>query len=113
MQKKQGISSFCSGDIVDLKILQSDRSRTFSFISKEKNFPKYNICVRTKQIIYTLIIYITSSENADDQISPYITKNYFWPIFPIFEVKKFFQKIWLCHAHFIWVPNIMQISGKN
>ena len=27
-----------------------------------------------------------------------IIKPYFWPIFPIFGVKNFFQKIWLCQA---------------
>ena len=35
----QTISSFCSRDIVDLKILQSDSPRTFWPISQKPNFP--------------------------------------------------------------------------
>ena len=37
--KNEAVSSICSGEIVDLKILQSDWLRAFWPISQEKFFP--------------------------------------------------------------------------
>ena len=47
MQKNEAVSSICSGEIVDLKILQSDWLTAFW----NKGFPKYEICTGTQQII--------------------------------------------------------------
>ena len=40
-------------------------------------------------------------------------KNYFWPIFPIFGAKMFFQKIWFSHAQHHRNPNNMVSFRKN
>ena len=47
--KNQPVSSYCSREIVDLKILQYDWPRAFWSISQ--NFPKYEICPRIQQLI--------------------------------------------------------------
>ena len=49
--KKEAISSICSGEIVDLKILQSDWLRAFWPTSQEKIFPKNCIFAETQQTI--------------------------------------------------------------
>ena len=49
--KNQAISSFCVGDIADLKILQSDWQRALPPKSQEPDFPKYGIFTRTYHII--------------------------------------------------------------
>ena len=49
MQKKEAISSICSGEIVDLKIL--DWLRAFWPTSQEKIFPKNRIFAETQQTI--------------------------------------------------------------
>ena len=36
--KNKAVSSYCSGDLVDLKILQFDWSKTFRLISQELDF---------------------------------------------------------------------------
>ena len=38
--KNQAISLLCSGDLVDLKILQSDWQRAFWRISQEPDYPQ-------------------------------------------------------------------------
>ena len=43
MHKKQAFSSFCSRDIVDLKILQSDWPRAFWSISQEIDFQVWDL----------------------------------------------------------------------
>ena len=48
--KNEAVSSICSGEILDLKILQSDWLRAFWPISQEKYFSKYRICAGTHQI---------------------------------------------------------------
>ena len=49
--KNQSFSSFCSRDIDDLKILQSDGLRAFWSISQEPELPKYEICPSIQQLI--------------------------------------------------------------
>ena len=44
MQKNKAISLICSGEIVDLKILQFDWVRKFWPISQEQDFSQYRIC---------------------------------------------------------------------
>ena len=52
MQKNQAFLSFCSRDIINFKILQSDWSRAFWPIFYEPDFShKYRICERMQQII--------------------------------------------------------------
>ena len=53
--KRRTISSFCSRDIADVKILQSDWPKEFWSISQESDFPKYRICAGIEQIIKTFI----------------------------------------------------------
>ena len=54
--KNQDFLSFCSRDIVNFKILQSDWSRAFWRISQNQIFPKYGIYARIQQIIQTFFI---------------------------------------------------------
>ena len=88
--KKYAFSS-CSGDIVNLKTLQSDWVRAFWPICQEPDFPKYGISSRIKQIIST---------SFKDQIQKKLMtkfsnkspKPYFWPHFSNFWDKTFFGK---------------------
>ena len=41
--KNEAVSTICSGETVDLKILQSDWLRAFGLYPRNNNFPKYNI----------------------------------------------------------------------
>ena len=59
MQKNEAVSSICSGEIVDLKILQSDWLRAFWPISQKQDFSQYRICAGTQQIY---------SKKVNDQI---------------------------------------------
>ena len=59
--KNQAFSSFCSRDIVNLKILQSDWLRAFWPISQ-----KPDLCKNTANIIKFL--YRPNSEKINDQI---------------------------------------------
>ena len=49
--KNETLSLSCSGELVDLKILQSDWLRTFWPISQEQDLSQYGICAGTQQII--------------------------------------------------------------
>ena len=51
MEWHETISLIYSGEIVDLKILQSDWLRAFWPISQEQNFYQHRICAGTQQII--------------------------------------------------------------
>ena len=65
--KNQVFSSFCSRDIVNLKILQSDWSRAFWPISQEPEFSQvWNLCKNTANIIK--FPYKPSSEKINDSI---------------------------------------------
>ena len=46
--KTEVISSICSGEIVDLKILQSDWMRAIWPISQKHDFSQYRICAGTQ-----------------------------------------------------------------
>ena len=45
------VSLICSGEMVDLKVLEFDWLRPFWLISQKQDFPKYRICTGTQQII--------------------------------------------------------------
>ena len=45
--KNEAVSSICSAEIVDLKVLRSDWLRIFWPLSRNKIFPKYRICAGT------------------------------------------------------------------
>ena len=63
--KNQAFSLFCSRDIVDLKIQQSDWSRAFWPISQELDFSQaWDLCKNTENIIKFL--YRPNSENIND-----------------------------------------------
>ena len=65
--KNQAFSSFYSRDIVNLKILQSDWSRTFWPISQEPNFSQvWDFYKNIANIIKFL--YRPNSEKRNDQI---------------------------------------------
>ena len=65
MQKNQTSSSFCSGDIVNLKILQSEWSRAFWPISLEPEFSQvWDLCKNTTNI--TEFLYRSNSEKRND-----------------------------------------------
>ena len=49
--KNEAISSICSAEIVDLKILQSDWLRAFWPVSQEQDLSHYMIYPGTQQII--------------------------------------------------------------
>ena len=68
--KNEAVSSICSGEIVDLKILQSDWLRAFWPISKEQNFhQQQRCCAGTKKIIKIFII---------EQIQRKLISNFFF-----------------------------------
>ena len=92
--KNQAFSSFCSGDIANLKILQSYWSRAFWPISQELDFSQVkDLCKNTANIIKFLYRQI---QKKLKQNFPINSKNPvfgpFWPIFPIFWGKRFFKK---------------------
>ena len=82
--KNKAVSSYCSGDIVDLKILQFDWSKTFRLISQELDFSqKWYSCWNIAIINF--------------QYRPRNSKfSCIWPIFPIFGTQ--FLKIQFCHV---------------
>ena len=45
------VSLICSGEMVDLKVLEFDWLRPFWLIYQKQDFPKYRICTGTQQII--------------------------------------------------------------
>ena len=49
--KDEAVSSPCSGEIVDLKILEYHWLRAFWSISQKQDFSKYRICAGTQQIV--------------------------------------------------------------
>ena len=49
--KNEAASLLCSGEIVDLKILESHWLRAFWLISQKQGFSKYRICAGTQQVI--------------------------------------------------------------
>ena len=49
--KNEAVLSICSGEIVDLKILNLIGSEHFGLYLRKKIFPKYGICAGTQQII--------------------------------------------------------------
>ena len=49
--KNEAISSICSGEMVDLKILQSDWLSILAYYLRKKIFPNYKICAGTQQIL--------------------------------------------------------------
>ena len=85
----QVFSSFCSRDIVDLKILQSNWPRA--------PWSTHGISARIQQIIETF--FIEQIQKKLMTFSNKFKKPKFWPIFgpfsPFFEANNFFKKIWL------------------
>ena len=94
--KKSGFSSFCSRDIVDLKILLSDWPRAFWFISQELEFSQiWNLCKNTA-LAQTFIIDQIKKKILVTKFSNKFKKLYFFHIFGLFSwffgQKDFFKK---------------------
>ena len=93
--KNQGISSTCSENIVDLKILQSDWLRALWPISQKSDlFQIWYLCRNTVNNIN--FHYRTNSAKINDKVFNKFKTPYFWHIFPILEAKNFFKKIRIC-----------------
>ena len=115
--KNQVISLICSGDMADLKILQSDWLRTFWLVSQEPEFSQiWDLCRNTASNIN--FHYRTNIVKINDNIFQYIQKimflAHFCPIFPISEAKKIFsEKSGSATHNFIWVSSSMPKFRKN
>ena len=71
--KNEDISSICSGDIVDLKILQSDWLRAVWQISQEPDFSHiYEFCNNFAIFKHYKFLYRINSEKINHQILHYI-----------------------------------------
>ena len=89
--KNEAASSICSGEMVDLKILQSEWLRVFWPTSQDVDHSQRN-CAGTQQIIKIFI-----KEPIQGKLIAKLSLNsknliltYFWPISPIFRSKKKF-----------------------
>ena len=91
--KNEAVSSICSGEIVDWKILQSHWLRAFWPISQKQDFSQYLGRITANNITF---YYRTNSVKINDEFLFKIKKPYFWPIVGPFsqflEQKKFFLK---------------------
>ena len=98
--KNQSIWLYCSGNIVDLKTLQSHWPRTFWPIPQELIFSKSGFYAGQLHIIYTFILE-QIQKNINGQIFQYIQKTILSSFFSTYfgGQKKFLKKIWLCHLH--------------
>ena len=96
-EKTHAFSSFYFKDSVNLKIMQSDWSTAFWPLSEEPYFSQVGgLYKNTTNIIKSL--YGRSSEKLMIKFSNKFKKPWFWPIFPIFRIKKISWKIQLCYA---------------
>ena len=105
--KNQAISWICSGDIVDLKMLQCDWLRAFCPISQEHSNTANDIS----------FYYITNSVKINDHIFQ-IQKTYFWPFFdPFFQFfvtkKSFSKKSGTVAQNVLWVFSTMSKFRKK
>ena len=111
--KKQVFSSFCSRDIVNLKILKSDWLRAFWPKSQEADFSQVqDLCNNASNNINFL--YRTNSEKTNNQIFQYILKN---PIFDPFSIYLgqffFFKKSRSVMYSTTWTSNIILSFRKT
>ena len=53
---KEAVSSICFGEVINLKMLQSDWVRAFWSNLQKEIFPKHGICSGTQKIMLTFII---------------------------------------------------------
>ena len=87
--QKTTVSSTCSGEIVDLKILESDWLRPFWLISQNKIFPHIRFVQEHRKKIFIIEQIHWKLLTKFFFISK---KHYFWSISPIFRAKKVFFK---------------------
>ena len=97
LTKSETVSSICSGEMLDLKILQSEWLRAFWPLFQEQNFSQTdNLYWNTGYNIN--FHYKTNSGKINDKFFFKFKKPYFWPIFgwlPYFWGQKMFsRKIW-------------------
>ena len=105
--KNQSFSSFCSTDIVDLKILQSDWRQAFLFISREPEF--FQIWDLPKHTATDISFHYRINLKKLTKLSYTFKKPWAWLIFPHFGGKNFIFK----KSGSTWAPNTMLSSRKN
>ena len=67
--KNEAVSSICSGEMIDLKILQSEWLKTFWPLSQEQDLSQTeNLCRNTANNINLHYHYKTNSRKINDQI---------------------------------------------
>ena len=101
--KNEAVSSICYGEMLALKILQSEWLRPFQHISQEQHFPQIDDLYRNTALNINFH-YRKNSGKINGQFFLQIQKNpifgHFLTHFPNFGVqKKFSQKIWLAQLH--------------
>ena len=110
--KNKAFSSFCSIDIVDLRILQSDWLEPIfqePDFSQTCDFPKYTAI----NINFHCTVYQIQKELIS-KFSYTFKEPYVWPHFPHFGDKKhYFQKISSVMHNTAWAPSTMLSSRKT
>ena len=94
VQKNEVILTFCSGKIVDLKILLADWLRAFWPIYLQQKFQQYMTCAETQRIIKIFIIEQLQRKLMNKFFFKF-KKPQFWFIlgpFPIFLEQNVFHK---------------------
>ena len=84
--ENKAVSSICSEEIVDLKILQSLWLRAFWPISQEQDFFQMQICARTQHIIKIFIIVQIQRKLMTKFFFILKKKLIFWPIFDVSSI---------------------------
>ena len=104
--KKEAVSSICFGEVINLKMLQSDWLRAFWSNLQKKISQIWDLFWNTKNNIK--IHYRTNSVKSIEK------RPYFWPISPNFGGKKSFSKISSSIMHnFIRVSSSMSKFKKK
>ena len=110
--KNQAFSSFCSRDIVDLKILQSDWLNAFWPISHEPDFSQVgDLC---NNIAININFFTDQIQRkVMTKFSNKFKKPFFGSFWPFIGQKKIFLKIWLCQAqHHVGILHHAEFQKK-
>ena len=107
--KNQALSSFCSRDLVDLKILQSDWPKAFWSISQQPDFSQIYDLREIQQIVSTLII----DQIQEKSMSRFFNKFKKPYSGRIFVAKAFSSKNPNVTHNFMWVSNTRPKFRKN
>ena len=114
--KNQAFSSFCSGDIINLKTYNLIGQEHFGPYLRNQIFPKYGISARIQQIIWTFFT-DQIKKKLMTKCSNKSKKTYFWPIFspfsPFSGQKIFLKKSGSVTRNNTWACNTMMSFTKN